>query len=288
VSDSHYELLGVEPDASKDEIRDAYRGRLEELKVQAENGKSDQQREAARRETKELNSAWQVLSDPFQRQRYDDALGVEGGEVELVDDAEGDADDDAGEARPPARGLRRFLEPQPRAGGKQPARARERKPPEGVSGAEAAPLGRRLAAMGIDLAIVGALYLGIANLAAAIFDPDDEPAQFIALFITTIFIVFVVYFAVMTARTGQTVGKRLVHVMVVDAETGQLPTMRRAGLRYLVPVVLLLGLPGQLGALLALLFGFSWALVDTRVGLMDRLGRTRVVVARYRPERAAQ
>ena len=92
----------------------------------------------------------------------------------------------------------------------------------------------------------------------------------------------------MTARTGQTLGKRLTHLMAVDAVTGNLPSMRRALLRYLVPIVFLLALPGSLGALIALLFGFSWALLDTRVGLMDRLGQTRVVVARYSPGPASR
>jgi uncharacterized RDD family membrane protein YckC len=106
--------------------------------------------------------------------------------------------------------------------------------------------------------------------------------------VTALFLVFNAYFVLPTARTGQTLGKRLVHIMVVDAETGQLPSWRRASIRYIVPVVLIIGLPGSLGLMVALLFGVSWLLIDTRIGLMDRLARTRVVVARYRPERASQ
>ena len=81
------------------------------------------------------------------------------------------------------------------------------------------------------------------------------------------------------------IGKRLTHIMVVDADSGELPTWRRATLRYVVPIVLVIGLPGSLGLMAALLFGISWVLIDTRIGLMDRLGHTRVVLARYRPER---
>jgi uncharacterized RDD family membrane protein YckC len=290
----HYEMMGVEPGASKDEIRDAYRNRLEDLKVQAENGRSDKIRDAARAETRELNQAWQVLSDPFQRERYDESLGT--GEV---DDDVLDVDDASSNGAtptPPARGLRRFLEPRQTAadrgdkGGRtrEPRSRPERRPPEGVEGAEAAPLGRRLAAMGIDLAVVGALYLGIVNLVAAVLDPDDNAAGYVAVVVSVVFIVFFLYFAVMTARTGQTLGKRLTHLMTVDVESGNLPSMRRAMLRYLVPIVFLLALPGSLGALIALLFGFSWALLDTRVGLMDRLGHTRVVVARYQPGPASR
>jgi uncharacterized RDD family membrane protein YckC len=286
-----YELMGVEPDASKDEIKEAYRRRLEDLKFKAETGRSDKIRDAARAETKQLNAAWQVLSDPFQRQRYDDALAA--GDSD-------DADADAETTVPgPARGLRRLFEPRPRpepktsssstapakSGAREPRARSQRRPAEGVPGAEAAPLGRRMAAMGIDLAVVGALYLGIVNLAAIVFDPDDQTTPYIATVITAVFAFFAVYFVAMTARTGQTFGKRLVHIMAVDAESGELPTWTRAGLRYIVPIVFLLGLPGSLGALLALFFGFSWALLDTRVGLMDRLGHTRVVLAQYTPAR---
>jgi uncharacterized RDD family membrane protein YckC len=291
----HYELMGVEPGASKDEIRDAYRHRLDDLKVQAENGRSDKIRDAARAETRELNKAWQVLSDPFQRERYDAALADgAAGDDDVIDVEE--ASSNGATATPPARGLRRLFEPRPSAdrsdrptGGAREPRARgERRPPEGVEGAEAAPLGRRLAAMGIDLAVVGGLYLAIVNLAALLLDPDDNAAAYVAVVISVVFIVFFVYFAVMTARTGQTLGKRLTHIMAVDVNTGNLPSMRRATLRYLVPIVFLLALPGSLGALIALLFGFSWALLDTRVGLMDRLGQTRVVVARYQPGPASR
>jgi uncharacterized RDD family membrane protein YckC len=107
----------------------------------------------------------------------------------------------------------------------------------------------------------------------------------IILLVTALFVIFNAYFVFPTVRSGQTLGKRLTHIMVVDADTGELPTWRRASLRYIVPIVLVIGLPGSLGLMGALLFGISWVLIDTRVGLMDRLGHTRVVIARYRPER---
>jgi curved DNA-binding protein CbpA len=60
----HYELFGVGPDASKDEIKAAYRAEVENA-------------DSARRA--ELNRAWNVLSDPIQRQRYDESLAAFGG-----------------------------------------------------------------------------------------------------------------------------------------------------------------------------------------------------------------
>ncbi len=61
----HYELLGVEPDATKDEIKSAYRTEVED---------ADSSRKA------QLNRAWNILSDPIQRQRYDDQLLHSGGD----------------------------------------------------------------------------------------------------------------------------------------------------------------------------------------------------------------
>ena len=65
----HYELLGVEPDASKDEIKAAYR---------AEVANADSSRRA------QLNRAWNVLSDPIQRERYDESLAA----AEMGDDVD--------------------------------------------------------------------------------------------------------------------------------------------------------------------------------------------------------
>jgi curved DNA-binding protein CbpA len=60
----HYELLGVEPDATKDEIKAAYRTEVQE---------ADSSRKA------QLNRAWNILSDPIQRQRYDEQMHAGGG-----------------------------------------------------------------------------------------------------------------------------------------------------------------------------------------------------------------
>jgi uncharacterized RDD family membrane protein YckC len=279
MTDNHYDLLGVEPDATKDEIRSAYRDRLEELRGRVEKGRSDQARDGARTETARLNTAWQVLSDPFQRQRYDAAIS----DGTAADTTDGTAEEE--EAAPvPARRRRGLLEPRSRDDRGRP----QRREPAGVPDAEAAPVGRRLAALAIDLLVMGAVYLAIVNITSTLVDPDDTSVGFLIVVVTSLFLVFNLYFVLPTARTGQTLGKRLVHIMVVDAETGQLPSWRRASMRYIVPVVLIIGLPGSLGLMVALLFGISWLLIDTRIGLMDRLARTRVVVARYRPERSPQ
>jgi uncharacterized RDD family membrane protein YckC len=272
MSESHYELIGVESDASKDEIRSAYRERIEALRGKVENGRSDKARDGAREETAKLNAAWQVLADPVQRQRYDMQLSGDGTETET------DEQEEEKEAAPVPARRRGLFEPRERDGKGRP----QRREPAGVPGAEAAPLGRRLAAVAIDVLTMGAVFLGVTSLLVSV--ASDSVAAIILL-VTALFVIFNAYFVFPTTRTGQTVGKRLTHVMVVDADTGELPTWRRATLRYVVPIVLVIGLPGSLGLMAALLFGISWVLIDTRIGLMDRLGHTRVVIARYRPER---
>jgi uncharacterized RDD family membrane protein YckC len=273
MSESHYELIGVESGASKDEIRSAYRERIEALRGKVENGRSDKARDGARAETARLNSAWQVLADPVQRQRYDTELS--NGATETEPDEQQEEKVEAAPAPARRRGL---FEPRERDAKGRP----QRREPAGVSGAEAAPLGRRLAAVGIDVLTMGAVFLGVTSL---VVSAASNSVAAIILLVTALFVIFNAYFVFPTTRNGQTIGKRLTHVMVVDADTGELPTWRRATLRYVVPIVLVIGLPGSLGLMAALLFGISWVLIDTRIGLMDRLGHTRVVLARYRPER---
>jgi uncharacterized RDD family membrane protein YckC len=274
MSESHYELLGVESDASKDEIRSAYRERLEQLRGKVEKGRSDQVRNGAREETARLNAAWQVLSDPFQRQRYDTELTGGSDRTE----AEEEEEEEEEEAAPAPARRRGLFEPRERDAKGRP----QRREPIGVPGAEAAPLGRRLAALGIDVLTMGAVFLGVTSLLVSV---ASDSVGAIILLVTALFVLFNAYFVFPTVRSGQTLGKRFTHIMVVDADTGELPTWRRATMRYIVPIVLVIGLPGSLGLMGALLFGISWVLIDTRVGLMDRLGHTRVVLALYRPER---
>jgi uncharacterized RDD family membrane protein YckC/DnaJ-domain-containing protein 1 len=282
MTETHYELLGVEPDASKEEIRSAYRERLDALRDQVEKGRSDQARNGARDETARLNAAWQVLSDPFQRQRYD--ASITDGSV-TDDDEEIQEGEERATAPAPARRRGLFVPREPR---ERDARGRpQRRDPVGVPGAEAAPVGRRLAALSIDLVTAGAVVAGLQSALGYLLEDSRGKLSVGATVILQLsfFVLLFAYFVIPTARSGQTLGKRLTHVMAVDAETGGLPTPRRAALRYLLPIVFVAAL-GQLGALAGLLIGVSWMLIDTRIGLMDRLGRTRVVVARYRPARS--
>ena len=98
---THYEVLGVEPAADKEQIRAAYQEQLEDIRQeqareQASKKPNENVLAGARDKEARLRSAWQVLSDPYQRGRYDATveLGSSGaasdddGEVELVDNGQ--------------------------------------------------------------------------------------------------------------------------------------------------------------------------------------------------------
>jgi curved DNA-binding protein CbpA len=87
MTEDYYDLLGVAPDASRDEIRTAYREQIEGL----------EQAERAR-----LNRAWNVLSDPAQRDRYDERRAAVAAGLETDDDG-----DDEGAGPSGATGARR-------------------------------------------------------------------------------------------------------------------------------------------------------------------------------------
>src|ERR1700741_927723 len=58
--DDYYDLLGVDPGADSADIKSAYRDKKASLDASGDKG------EVAR-----VNKAWNVLSDPYQRGRYD-------------------------------------------------------------------------------------------------------------------------------------------------------------------------------------------------------------------------
>jgi uncharacterized RDD family membrane protein YckC len=111
---THYEVLGVEPGAGKDDIKAAYQERLDD--VQAERtremaGKKPDEAAIAsgRDDEARLRSAWGVLSDPYQRGRYDASAGVPDTEARDPGVDDEDAQDlvPAPNGRRPARGERR-------------------------------------------------------------------------------------------------------------------------------------------------------------------------------------
>ncbi len=96
--DDYYSLLGVDAEASVEDIRGAYRTRKESLDTGSEAGRND---------ALKLNKAWNVLSDPYQRGRYDQQRADAAAEGDLDDTPEGSgANGGRSAAKPPAKGMR--------------------------------------------------------------------------------------------------------------------------------------------------------------------------------------
>ena len=229
-----------------------------------------------------------MLSDPVQRSRYDDSVGVTRGgrrvapatngssppgdavEVVEADDVEL-VDDDTTPATQPADDLDWRGRP------RRPRREAPPPPPM-AEGLELPTMGRRLAGDAIDVITLIAVGLGIYQLATLV----SGGAGF-AIFAAGALLLVFLYVALPVYRNGQTLGKRMTYTMVVDRLSGQLLTPRQIMLRYSIPT--LLGL--TLGSLapIGVMLGFTYAFGRDQVSLLDRMAKSVVVVARYQPTR---
>jgi uncharacterized RDD family membrane protein YckC len=276
--DSHYELLGVDADAPKDDIRAAYQEKL--ANVRAARTKEEETKKpsedvlrTARDEEARLRSAWQVLSDPVQRGRYDERVGVNGGGPSDTDEDEPDQSDDEveAEAAVPARRTRE-RRPQP-------------PPPPIAEGLEIPATGRRVTAAVIDVVTMAALW-------AFIFYPVTFGAgltkglPYLITEVASMEFIFLVYLILPIYLGGQTLGKRYTYTMVVDRASGDLPSMSAVIRRYIIPAAAW-ALLFVSGALLALIYATSFLLNRDQISLADRFAKTAVVIARYKPTRPA-
>jgi uncharacterized RDD family membrane protein YckC len=294
---THYDILGIEPGASKGEIKQAYQEGL-----QAADGAGDTETRLR------IRRAWQVLSDPVQRSRYDDSVGVARGRSrtgaapatngasrtdgrtddatdDVVDDVEIVDDDDADDAVdvPSSNGkqmeVARDWMGRPRPD--RPARPRREPPPPPpmAEGLELPTMGRRLAGDLIDVITLIAIGVGFLQLATV----ASGGAQF-GIFVGGCLVAIFLYVVVPVSRTGQTLGKRMTYTMVVDRATGRLLTPRQILIRYSIPT--LLGITGSSLAPVGVMLGFTYAFGRDQISLLDRMAKSVVVVARYTPDRA--
>ncbi|MCU1428077.1 MAG: DnaJ-like protein [Actinomycetia bacterium] len=150
MSDDYYELLGVDPGAGTDEIRDKYRQRRSDIDAKGT--------DASRSESAELNRAWNVLSDPYQRGRYDAARDSGGDGAVATDDIEIVDEPEFRAAPPRRRGLfgGAAQSRQSRAGATPPPPTIEL--PAGQHFAETRP---RVTAMVIDVVMLAVLFVGV-------------------------------------------------------------------------------------------------------------------------------
>lgn len=159
----HYARLGVARDATKDEIRAAREARLAVLATaDADERTTEEQRSANRAERARLNEAWNVLSDPAQRARYDEDLA--GGSVEVLD-----APDPALRVTPAADG---------RVVGGGPMSQRSRRPVIPLApGLQLADTKPRLFAMLFDITILVLIVFLTVNVGAGWYANRYYPAE---------------------------------------------------------------------------------------------------------------
>lgn len=73
---THYQILGVDPHASHDELRRAYHRQARRHHPDARPGADHAVLEEARRRMARINAAWAVLGDVGRRRAYDSQIGV--------------------------------------------------------------------------------------------------------------------------------------------------------------------------------------------------------------------
>ncbi len=143
-SDDYYDLLGVDADAPVADIRAAYRDKKAAV--------SDAGTDEAKADAAALNKAWNVLSDPYQRGRYDEQRGL--GSDDDTDEDDGDDDDDAA---PVARS--RPAKTPAKTNARSNARAVAKPTVVLPAGMAFPPVRTRRVAMFIDLGVLLVLFL---------------------------------------------------------------------------------------------------------------------------------
>ena len=333
--DDYYELLGVDDDAPVDDIRAAYRDK----KASVDTSASDD----AKSEVAALNRAWNVLSDPYQRGRYDQQRTT-------ASDTDDDDDDDE-EAAPVAR--TRSPRTADRAEKRRPAREPAKPTITLPAGTQFPTTKQRLFAMMIDLGVLLFLVLIASFVVAPAVDRamhkpivdridvlrkdldkkttqadkldkaasaldkskgakspdaiaahneakqyrdhtlkdattafDNQTKKLVPLNITitgAALLIGLLYLVIPSARTGQTVGKRLQGIRVVRVDGSPLGfggSLRRYGTILLVTFLLVFVTPlGALGAALVLFGVTMWTRNPNHQGMHDRIVKTIVVTA---------
>jgi uncharacterized RDD family membrane protein YckC len=146
--------------------------------------------------------------------------------------------------------------------------------PENVADTALASIPRRIGARLLDGLLVGMAVILVLAVTGTdfvdAFDTTGDGPAWPALLITAAGVVYEIW---LTSLTGQTVGKRLLSIQVVDAETGEVPRLDQAARRIAPAIVGLVPYVGFLGVVM-----YLPALWDgRRQGFHDRFANTIVI-----------
>jgi uncharacterized RDD family membrane protein YckC len=182
--ETYYDTLGVEPDASRDQLKSAYQDRVAELEA-ARGGKnvSEAALQSNREEVARVRAAWNVLADPFQRSRYDEQLDAPNGVGHDGDDGDDSGVEIVDDERPQVQltGWRKWMAPAPpkprakagAAGNGAPPARRVKEPtlelPRGMRIAE--PRARGMALL-FDIAVVLIVYWAVLLVVPGVINSD--------------------------------------------------------------------------------------------------------------------
>lgn len=130
-----------------------------------------------------------------------------------------------------------------------------------------ASVGTRFAAYLMDVAILSVLSLLTVYLAMSVAGVSGRLGQTVAMGVPVFLILYVLYFWILTAFGGQTLGKRVLGIRVVT-DSGEEPRLGRSFLRVI----------GYFVSSAVLYMGFIWSIFDSRSqGWHDKIARTYVV-----------
>ncbi len=165
--DDYYSLLGVDAAASVDDIRGAYRVRKDGLDTASDAGKVD----AAK-----LNKAWNVLSDPYQRGRYDQQRAAAAESGTLGDDEEDSTTSSNGSGPQGLRATARNSRQARQQSTREARQARMKTPTIALPAGTKFPAPKqRIIAMVIDLLVLIVLVSG-SQIAAQAVARSQKPA----------------------------------------------------------------------------------------------------------------
>ncbi|MEM4658574.1 MAG: RDD family protein [Candidatus Methanosuratincola sp.] len=130
-----------------------------------------------------------------------------------------------------------------------------------------AGVGTRFAAYLMDVAILSVLSLLTVYLAMSVAGASGRVGQTVAMSFPVFLILYVLYFWILTAFGGQTLGKRVFGIRVVT-DSGEEPGLGRSFLRVI----------GYFVSSAVFYLGFIWSIFDSRSqGWHDKIARTYVV-----------